>query len=807
MQVTQLSDLDTHVVIGGGEAKSFRIAETPEFYTVLSSTLYRDKMLAVVREIICNAWDAHIVAGKTDLPIDITVDENEFVVRDYGPGIPHEKVGDVYCVYGGTTKVADENQNGGFGLGSKAPFAYNDHFTVSSAHGGKLGVYAISRGGMETNGTPDYRLMQMVDCGQTGVTVSIPLLEPGDRDKFISLINRVCRNGGIKAQINGRPIKVFDYTNARKLGFCVAGRGYELKESRVYVLYGTVLYPLTTTDQDLMRLVQACGDLLRDTGTLILCAEPNSIGVTPSRESLSYTARTTEYLTRRLTRAYRRILAEQRRQIKPVWAKFVRAKFTPFSGGSLCDAYHKLLNFNPSVADENAFRDTLEDIGRSSSVYCINSLLQNKTREACLVLKAAHPDLRRPLRRMAYIRGERGYRNVFGEHVPAISKLRHDTRLMMRVAAKAGLLRQMYMAHNEGTPGLRLTFNKYCTDALDFVQKVNPTLFVGFSQRDVGAQIKAEGQERVKGWASAEAVVAIILRRNQHKKLEEIRKLAAHYGIKLHECRITKPPKREPKKKEPKFYDLEKYTKTLALGEPTLESAPFFVRSRRSQYEHQLLTPITRAFEFLKRKFGTIAIATDAKDEAALKAQGARDIIEVMMDELKVGIDKREWQFVHATKAGWHFRGSNYYCPSGIMMGAMLASIRVAAEFAPQKMKLTDSLLNAQAVLKTLSEYANWLSNRGSSAKVRENIEVLLNQLTQNAKRNFKGQGYHPDTFDEEWSFLAIFGGCPSIRTEEDAQVFIETVRFLKRRHERQQAREAANTNTETATDSGKEAA
>ena len=58
MEVSQLQDYDTHVVIGGAKAHAFSVAQTAEFFTVLSDTLYRDKKRAVVREVLCNAWNA-----------------------------------------------------------------------------------------------------------------------------------------------------------------------------------------------------------------------------------------------------------------------------------------------------------------------------------------------------------------------------------------------------------------------------------------------------------------------------------------------------------------------------------------------------------------------------------------------------------------------------------------------------------------------------------------------------------------------------------------------------------------------------
>ena len=52
MRVAHRDDYDTHAVIGGREIEAFGIAQTAEFFTVLSDTLYSNKPLAVAREVL-----------------------------------------------------------------------------------------------------------------------------------------------------------------------------------------------------------------------------------------------------------------------------------------------------------------------------------------------------------------------------------------------------------------------------------------------------------------------------------------------------------------------------------------------------------------------------------------------------------------------------------------------------------------------------------------------------------------------------------------------------------------------------------
>lgn len=324
MQVTRLEDFDTHAVIGGGVVRAFEMAQTAEFFTALSDTLYRDKKRALVREVLCNAWDAHITSDQTARPVEITISETELVIRDFGPGIADDRIADIYCTYGKSTKLADDSQTGGFGLGSKAPFAYTDHFTVTSAHRGTRTVYAVSRGGIETGGRPGIRTMVSVPTDQSGLTVTIPIANPADQREFETILKEVVFKGGINALLNGGAMARRDYSGILQHGFALEAPSRTECTSRSFieVLYGAVTYPATTTDPEITELERKLRDLIGNY-SLILAARPGTLSVTPSREALSYTATTTETIRRLLTRAYNMIVAELPPAAKRIAAEVV----------------------------------------------------------------------------------------------------------------------------------------------------------------------------------------------------------------------------------------------------------------------------------------------------------------------------------------------------------------------------------------------------------------------------------------------------------------------------------------------------
>lgn len=133
------------VRIGGDFQKSnFKIAQTRHTFQILSSGLYSDKEKAIVRELACNAWDAHVEAGTKDIPFVICLPnriEPFFKIRDFGTGMSHDDVMQIYTTYFESTKQQSNDQIGCFGLGSKSPFAYTKNFTVVSFFGGEKRTY------------------------------------------------------------------------------------------------------------------------------------------------------------------------------------------------------------------------------------------------------------------------------------------------------------------------------------------------------------------------------------------------------------------------------------------------------------------------------------------------------------------------------------------------------------------------------------------------------------------------------------------------------------------------------------------
>ena len=296
MQVTSTSEFITHAVISGTAQIDMGISNSAEFFQILSSTLYSDQMLAVVRETTCNAWDAHVESERTAKPIQITVGHTKIVIRDFGHGILHELMGPIYGIYGASTKKNDGLQTGGFGLGCKAPFAYTDQFQVTSNHAGTKTIYSMSKSSAQVGGKPAIIPITSFPTEETGLEVSINI-KPGDMSRFLKLFQLIVRNGEMNAEINGQRAVTTPYSEA-KHDFVMMSRSPMQEEksgNALCIRYGNVIYPLENHVElrGYKKVAQLLEQLPRGAyygngnNTLILLAPPHSISVTPSREALS----------------------------------------------------------------------------------------------------------------------------------------------------------------------------------------------------------------------------------------------------------------------------------------------------------------------------------------------------------------------------------------------------------------------------------------------------------------------------------------------------------------------------------------
>lgn len=294
MEVVHQGDSITHAVIGGKAAIEMTTDDSAHLMHMLSKALYKDQILAVCREVICNAWDAHIMGGCTDKPIDISFVDDILTITDYGPGIPYSKMGKIYGTYGGSTKTDSDDQTGGFGLGCKSPFAYTEHFDVISTCEGERTMYKITKSSAEVKGKPGIIPISSFPHEGSGLSVKIRI-NVADIREFKTKIERVVRNGEIKANFNGDLMTdLIEFSKAPMPWILTTNDPYPGEHGKIFVRYGNVIYPIDDHPEYSKLYSQAKDMVARFSSTrrserlnIILMAPPSSLSIAPSRETLS----------------------------------------------------------------------------------------------------------------------------------------------------------------------------------------------------------------------------------------------------------------------------------------------------------------------------------------------------------------------------------------------------------------------------------------------------------------------------------------------------------------------------------------
>ena len=164
------------------EGKSFSIKASPVAFDILSSKLYSNPTLAIVRELLTNAYDSHKAAGKEDTLIKVNLPsymEPNFIIRDYGIGLSKEDVLELYTTFFDSTKSNSNDFTGCFGLGSKTPFSYTSSFSVISYWNGTKYFFIATK----KDGLPHiYAVREEPTDEPNGLEVSIPTDKNGGYD-------------------------------------------------------------------------------------------------------------------------------------------------------------------------------------------------------------------------------------------------------------------------------------------------------------------------------------------------------------------------------------------------------------------------------------------------------------------------------------------------------------------------------------------------------------------------------------------------------------------------------------------------
>ena len=285
---------NTHTVEKSGqfEENAFSIEASAKAFMILSDGLYSNKILAVVRELSTNAYDSHVDAGCTDKPFEVHLPtrlEPYFHVRDFGTSMSHENCMTLYTTYFRSTRNNSNDAVGCLGLGSKAPFAYTDSFTVEAYLDGTKRIYSAHR---DRNGSPTFSLLDSVETNEpNGIKVSMPV-QNDDIDTFIREARNVYQYFKVRPIFTGND-QVWFRDEETLLKASDNTWEFNTGDSSNKIIMGQIAYPINE-DSIASRYDDSdkIGDFLWKSNGLRLYVNIGDVDITPSRESLSYTPET-----------------------------------------------------------------------------------------------------------------------------------------------------------------------------------------------------------------------------------------------------------------------------------------------------------------------------------------------------------------------------------------------------------------------------------------------------------------------------------------------------------------------------------
>lgn len=282
---------------GGMEEQFFSIQDQGMIFDILRNKMYSNPILAICREISCNARDAHREVGTPDVPVEIYLPNNlepYFKIKDFGPGISPDRMSNIFIKYTASTKRSDNTQTGGFGLGAKTPFSYSDSFSIVTNFDGTQYNYSCNID--ETKVGKLSLFSQSPTTEKNGTEIIIPV-KPKNFQEFITWTEQACRHWVVKPIIRGGAIKWQE--NAKIL----EGDKWAITQTSDYLRMAKMVidgieYPL---ELDTLRKYADSKLIDAARGNFIMYFDIGELSLSASRESIYLDEKTQNVIRGRLS--------------------------------------------------------------------------------------------------------------------------------------------------------------------------------------------------------------------------------------------------------------------------------------------------------------------------------------------------------------------------------------------------------------------------------------------------------------------------------------------------------------------------
>jgi Histidine kinase-, DNA gyrase B-, and HSP90-like ATPase len=243
--------------------------------------LYKNKLLAMIREYSTNALDAIIDAGLDPLkhPVKVTLPTAFapfLTIEDEGVGLTETDIREVYSQYGRSTKDTRNDVVGMLGLGCKSALTYGAQFTVTSRKDGTEIVVVVSR---EQDGSGSCNTIASTATDKPNGTEVRIAINRSDYMRAEQLANdffQYWTEGTVL--VNGSKPAHFEGLRVTDSLFVTATRGASK------VVMGNVAYPAPELDD------------LCPAGSVVAFVPIGAVDFPPSREALQECQATTDTL-------------------------------------------------------------------------------------------------------------------------------------------------------------------------------------------------------------------------------------------------------------------------------------------------------------------------------------------------------------------------------------------------------------------------------------------------------------------------------------------------------------------------------
>lgn len=290
---------------------TFRIKESAKAFSILSSSLYQNPIRSIIRELGCNARDAHVAAKNPEpwvlsLPTALSP---EFAVKDNGTGLSHDEVMQIYTTYFESTKTNSNDFVGALGLGSKSPFSYTDNFTVTSVKDGIKNIYSTF---LTEEQIPSIVLLDSSKTNEpNGVEVRFSVKSP-DFNSFHAEATEALKFFDQKPK--GYPTGYILHIEKINGIEHVAAKNYSYNSSASpLVIMGGVQYTFDVKNTAFQKYSVLLG---ANRCHMLIRANIGEVDIQPSREALTMTKKTIEFISKKFEEALSKINADIEQKIK-----------------------------------------------------------------------------------------------------------------------------------------------------------------------------------------------------------------------------------------------------------------------------------------------------------------------------------------------------------------------------------------------------------------------------------------------------------------------------------------------------------